>query len=66
MKVEKNIPIPKKYPFAEMAVGDSFGLLPGVKRVSVSVAAKRYGEKLGRVFTIRTMPDRTLRCWRVA
>lgn len=66
MKVEKNIPIPKKYPFAEMAVGDSFGLLPGVKRVSVSVAAKRYGEKHGMKFTVRLTPERTLRCWRVA
>lgn len=65
MIVEKNIPVPVKYPFADMQVGDSFGVLPHIKRHTVTVNALRYGRKHGMKFTVRLMPDRTLRCWRV-
>lgn len=64
MKIESKIPIPKKYPFAEMKVGDSFAVPENVKRPTVSVSAKRFGEKHGMKFVTRLMPDRTLRCWR--
>jgi hypothetical protein len=66
MKVEKNIPLPSKYPFAKMAIGDSFAVPPNIKRTTVSVSAARFAAKHGAKFTVRQMPDRTLRCWRVA
>jgi hypothetical protein len=61
--VEKNIPIPKRWPFDEMKVGDSFLIPPSANRVTVSVAAKRWGEKHNAQFTIRKTPD-GYRCWR--
>lgn len=66
LRIEKGVPMPIKYPFKDMQVGDSFAVPPDIKRSAVSVAATRYGTKLGRQFAVRLMPDRTLRCWRVA
>ncbi len=63
--IEKNVPMPLRYPFAQMEVGDSFALPPGVGRTTVNVAAKRYADKHGGKFTVRLMPDRSYRCWRV-
>ena len=79
--IEKGIPIPKqiysrimprKYPFDEMEIGDSFLIpLDPMKRKggragmtpNISAAAKRTGFK----FTIRTTPDRnSVRIWRSA
>lgn len=65
MKIEKNIPLPSKYPFSEMKVGDSFEVPESTKRTTVTVAANRYGRKHGVKFTVRLTPDRTLRCWRI-
>jgi hypothetical protein len=65
MKVQKNIPLPRKWPFADMKVGDSFAMPADVKRVAVSVAAMRYGRKHGMKFTIRQIADKTFRCWRI-
>lgn len=64
MKIDKNIPYPVKYPFADMEVGDSFLVPALVKRSAVTVYAGRYGKEHGMKFTVRVMPDRTLRCWR--
>ena len=66
MKVEKNVPLPVIYPFAKMAVGDSFAVPPDVKRSAVTVAAMRFGRKHGMKFTVRQMPNRSYRCWRIA
>lgn len=66
MKVESGVSIPIKFPFADMNVGDSFSVPTTIKRSTVNVSAKRYGDKHGQKFTIRIMPDRTLRCWRIA
>ena len=66
MNIEKNIPIPAKFPFAGMQVGDSFAISPNAKRTTMSVAAMRYGRKHGMKFTVRQMPDKSFRCWRVA
>ena len=55
-----------KYPFDGMEVGDSFLVPSHVNRTTVSVAAKRWGEKHDVKFTIRMTEDRTLRCWRIA
>lgn len=65
MKIEKNIPIPVKFPFAGMQVGDSFAVPPDVKRPAVTVAAMRYGRKHGMRFTVRQVADKNFRCWRV-
>lgn len=66
MKIEKNIPLPSKYPFAYMEIGDSFAVPPHIKRAAVTANAMRYGKTHGMQFTVRLMPDRTLRCWRTA
>lgn len=66
LPIDKNVPLPRRFPFADMQVGDSFAVPPDVKRPAVTVAAMRYGRKHGMKFTIRLTPDRSLRCWRVA
>ena len=65
MKVEKHIPIPMKYPFDQMELGDSFLIPQTVKRQTVSIAALRYGNKHGMKFTTRKMSDGSYRCWRI-
>ena len=64
--IDKHIPLPMKYPFDGMEVGDSFLVPSHVNRTTVSVAAKRWGEKHDVKFTIRMTEDRKLRCWRIA
>jgi hypothetical protein len=66
LPIDKNVPLPRRFPFADMQVGDSFAVPPDVKRPAVTVAAMRYGRKHNMKFTIRLTPDRNLRCWRVA
>lgn len=66
VKVDKGIPVPVSFPFSEMEVGDSFAVPESIKRTTVNVAAKRYADKHGGKFTVRLMPDRSYRCWRVA
>ncbi len=65
MKIEKNVPLPVMYPFAKMDIGDSFAIPPHIQRATISVAANRYGAKHGMKFTVRMMPDRSYRCWRI-
>lgn len=65
IRVDKDVPIPKRYPFEQMEVGDSFAVPEGINRTRVSVAAMRYGREHKMKFTVRQMPDRSLRCWRV-
>lgn len=65
MKVDKNIPLPRKFPFADMKVGDSFAVPADIKRPAVTVAAMRYGRKHGMKFTVRQVADKTFRCWRI-
>ncbi len=65
MNVDKNVPIPKKYPFAQMQVGDSFVIADSIKRTTVSVASIRYGKATGKKFTTRKMPEGVYRCWRI-
>lgn len=66
MKIESGIPISSKYPFEKMKVNDSFAIPPNIKRATVNVAAKRFGDKNGMKFTVRMMEDRSYRCWRIA
>lgn len=62
--IDKNIPLPQRWPFPDMQIGDSFIVPEGIKRVTVNVAAKRYGDKHKMRFTVRLTEDRKLRCWR--
>ncbi len=62
-KIEKDVPIPEKYPFSKMGVGDSFDILDaGAKEVSAAVSY--YGKKHGKKFTVRKTADGH-RCWRI-
>ena len=66
--IEKGIPIPKsalqKYPFAGMAVGDSFATPEG-KAKSVRAAASSYARTHeGVKFTVRQVED-AVRVWRI-
>jgi hypothetical protein len=60
--IDKGVPIPNRFPFDQMEVGDSFVIT--TKRQTASVAARRYGDKHGMKFITRQMPDGTFRCWR--
>ena len=64
MKVDKGIPMPGRYPFDEMEIGDSFLLPPNTKLISAQVAALRFRKKTGKYFSFRKMPD-GIRVWRV-
>lgn len=68
MKVDKHVPIPTKFPFAKMKVGDSFAVPSNVKRPAVTVAAMRYGRKHDMKFTVRQTDAKgaAFRCWRIA
>jgi hypothetical protein len=66
MKVDKGIKLPKKFPFDDMAIGDSFAVPNNINRQAISVAALRYGIKHQMKFTVRLVEDRSLRCWRVS
>lgn len=65
MTIEKGIPLPAKFPFAAMKVGDSFLVEKEITRTAVSVAAKRFGDKNNMKFTVRKSEGH-LRCWRLA
>jgi hypothetical protein len=67
MKIEKNVPIPRRgyeMPFDQMEVGDSFVLpdsfSPGYARALIRKAQK----SIGRKFTLRKIGD-SFRCWRI-
>jgi len=64
MKIESGIPLPERYPFAKMKVGDSFLIPESVSRHAAAVAALRYGAANGKKFTTRKTPE-GYRCWRV-
>ena len=65
LPIDKGVPMPMRYPFADMQVGDSFAVPQDISRSTIGVAARRYVDKHGGKFTVRQMPDRSLRCWRV-
>ena len=63
-RIDKNVPLPQKWPFSDMKVGDSFLVPDDIHRSTVTVAASRYGAKHKMRFTVRLTEDRKLRCWR--
>ena len=64
MKIDKNIPLPRKWPFEHMEIGDSFLLAKDIKRSAVAVSASRFGNKNNVKFSIRKTPE-GYRCWRI-
>jgi hypothetical protein len=64
LPIDKAIPLPSRFPFEQMKVGDSFAIPPDVQRTTASVAATRYGNKTNKKFITRKMPDGSYRCWR--
>ena len=63
--IDSNVPLPTRYPFAEMKVGDSFLVPSDVTRQAVAVAATRYGRKHNMKFSTRQLKDGGFRCWRL-
>lgn len=67
IKVESDRPIPGKYPFDQMKVGDSFVIPDVMNRNTVTVAAWRYGKKMGMKFSVKRLPDgKGYACWRIS
>jgi hypothetical protein len=64
IKIESGIPMPAKFPFAEMKVGDSFLVPESTSRNVVTVYARRHAIKTGMKFTIRKTSE-GYRCWRI-
>ncbi len=64
IKIESGIPMPAKFPFAEMKLGDSFLVPESTSRNVVTVYARRHAIKTGMKFTIRQTPE-GYRCWRI-
>lgn len=70
IELEAGRPIPPakhgnaKYPFAEMAIGDSFALPCDVTVHSMRATARYHAKRHGRSFIIRR--DGEYRVWRVA
>jgi len=79
MNIQSNIPIPspdrgrkRKYPFPDMAIGDSF-FLPNCNtarmRSTVHNSATSFAKKTGKKFTTRTTVEDSvpgLRIWRIS
>jgi len=61
--IEKGVPIPGRFPFGQMEVGDSFVIT--TKRSTAAVAARRYGDKHKMKFVTRKMDNGAIRIWRV-
>lgn len=64
IKIEPGIPMPAKFPFAEMKVGDSFLVPAKASKNTVAVYATRHARKTGTKFTVRKTPE-GYRCWRI-
>jgi len=63
--IDSNVPLPTRYPFAQMKVGDSFLVPSDVTREAVAVAASRYGKAHNMRFSTRKLKDGSFRCWRL-
>jgi hypothetical protein len=64
IKIESGIPMPAKFPFAEMKVNDSFLVPESTSKNVVGVYARRHAIKTGMKFTVRKTPE-GYRCWRI-
>ncbi len=61
IKIDKNIEIPKKYPFENMEIGDSFEVS---KESPVNYSSYLYGKKHNKKFIVKTIGDKK-RVWRI-
>ena len=72
MKIQKGRPRPSgfKYPFGDMAVGDSIQVEPGdgqeIKTHKAQSAAYSYANKNGVKFSCRHQDDGSIVIWRIA
>jgi hypothetical protein len=67
IKVESDRPLPGKFPFEQMNVGDSFVIPDDITRSAVTMAAWRYGKKTGTKFSVKRLPgELRYACWRIA
>lgn len=71
-RIESNVPVPSnsgnrgrpsKYPFGEMAVGDSFAANLEEKD-KIQCAASMYGRRKGMKFSTHKVGN-SVRCWRI-
>ena len=53
----------KKYPWAEMEVGDSF--IHSASKYTARSSAAKEGDRLGRKFATRALPNGMVRIWRI-
>lgn len=53
------------YPFGTMNIGDHFSV-PEPEGHKMKSAASMYGIRNARKFKVKTMPDRSVMCWRIA
>lgn len=73
IRIDKNIPIPPKvyrgrpsrYPFADMAIGDSFAT-EHTHASKISPSCAHATKTLGFKFSVRKQADGTIRVWRIA
>lgn len=71
IEIEKNIPMPagnyrNKYPWGDLAVGDSFEFPDGVSSNAAHTAASLASLRFQKTFRVRKTGDNTFRCWRLA
>lgn len=73
IKIETGMAIPETrgagaiYPFGEMEIGESFSLPLTDRITNLRAAAKMFGVRNGKKFTVRTIRDEGVaRCWRIA
>lgn len=75
-EIEKGVPVPKnaagysrlgrrKYPFAQMEIGDSFAFSDNTKQNTAGAAVFRENKRSDFKFVTRKV-DGVIRCWRVA
>jgi hypothetical protein len=57
---------PLRYPWLILNVGDSFAAPNNATPATFRSMACRASKTYGRRFSVRAMPDGSLRCWRVA
>lgn len=70
-QIESGIPVPghrggnHKYPWAQLAVGQSFIIRQPKRRTTAGGQASRAGKNLGRQFKTAALPNGDVRVWRV-
>ena len=56
---------PEKYPWKDMHIGNSFAFPKKLKEATCRALASKAGRRHDMKFSVRTLSDRTFRCWRV-